>query len=92
MELTTSWKEEGRVEGRQEGRMEGRSEGRQEGEAALLIRQVRRRWGGLSPALEAQVRALPVEQLERLGEDLLDFASPADLQAWLNALGRMVDG
>ncbi len=81
MELTTTWKEEGRLEGRQEGRREGR----QEGEASLVLRQMKRRWGGLAPTIEAQVRTLSVEHLEGLAEALLDFSSPTDLERWLRA-------
>jgi len=47
----------------------------------------------LSEATTAQIRALPVEQLEALavgeafsaGVALLDFQGPADLSAWLAA-------
>ena len=76
MQLTTSWKEEGRQEGRQEGRYEA--------DQQLVLRLLRRRWRDLNPTVEARVRALPVEQLELLGEDLLDFIAPADLEDWLN--------
>ncbi len=62
---------------------EGRQEGRQEGELTLISRQLKRRFGGLAPALEAQVRGLSVDQLEALAEALLDFSSVADLEHWL---------
>jgi hypothetical protein len=39
--------------------------------------------GALKPALAAQVQVLPVGVLEQLGEDLLDFSAPADLENWL---------
>ena len=35
--------------------------------------------------MKAQVSALPAEQLEALGEALLDFSSEHDLVAWLDA-------
>lgn len=76
MELTASWKEEGRQQGRHEGRYEA--------DQQLVLRQLRRRWRDLDSALALQVRALPMEQLETLAEDLLDFTSPADLENWLN--------
>ena len=75
---------EGKAEGRQEGRQEGKQEGKQEGEAQLIIRQVNRRCGVLSPNQEAQIRSLDLNQLESLGEALLDFTTIADLEAWLN--------
>ena len=70
-------------EGRQEGWQEGRQEGRQEGEADLVLRLLARRCGPLSEAQQAQVRAMPREQLEALGEALLDFTGMADLESWL---------
>jgi hypothetical protein len=33
-----------------------------------------------------QIETLPLEQLENLGEVLLDFTSMADFQSWLEAL------
>jgi hypothetical protein len=71
MELTTSWKEEGRHQ-----------------EAAeIVLRQLRRRVAPLPETVTAQVEALSVEQLERLGEDLLDFTALADLERWLSSAG-----
>ena len=58
--------------------------GREEGERALILRQLTRRCGTLSPHLLAQVQALSVEQIEDLGEALLDFSTLADLEAWLS--------
>jgi predicted transposase YdaD len=79
MELTTSWKEEGRAEGRAEGRVEGRHDGA----AGVVLRQLHRRLGDLPQALIAHIEALRIEDLERLAEDLLDFAAVADLERWL---------
>ena len=67
------------------GAKEGKAEGRQEGEAQLIIRQVNRRCGVLSLNQEAQIRSLDLNQLESLGEALLDFTTIADLEAWLNS-------
>ena len=58
-------------------------EGRQEGEAALIIRQLTRLVGNLPEPQIQQIRSLSQAKLEALGEALLDFASPADLQRWL---------
>jgi predicted transposase/invertase (TIGR01784 family) len=66
-----------------EGHQEGEHKGRQLGEMALVLRQLRRRFGPLTPAQETRIQALPVTELETLGEALLDFQTAADLTAWL---------
>ncbi|MEB3175689.1 MAG: DUF2887 domain-containing protein [Cyanobacteriota bacterium] len=77
-------RQEGLQTGRQEGRQEGLQTGRQEEAAALVLRQLTRKCGQLTPGQVAQVRGLELEALERLGEDLLDFSGAADLVAWLD--------
>jgi len=62
---------------------EGRQEGEARGEAKVTLRQLNRRCGPLSEANTAQIRALPLEQLEALADALLDFQGPTDLVAWL---------
>ena len=70
---------EGEVKGKTQGLMEGRI-----GEArSLTIRQLTRKLGNISPTLLAKIEALPLERLELLGEDLLDFSSIANLEQWL---------
>jgi Domain of unknown function (DUF4351) len=76
--------------GIQEGRQEGMQEGRQEGmaqEQSLILRQLSRRVGILSSETRSQVESLSLEQLESLGEALLDFSSASDLELWLRSLG-----
>ena len=58
-------------------------EGRQEGEQSLILRQLTRRIGEVAPEMRLQVQALSLAQLEALGEALLDFSEPADLDEWL---------
>jgi predicted transposase/invertase (TIGR01784 family) len=58
-------------------------EGRIEGERSLVLRQLTRRVGTLPANVEAQVQALALQQLEALGEALLDFAEAGDLSGWL---------
>jgi predicted transposase YdaD len=65
----------------------GQQEGRQEGETDLVLRLLQRRCGLLSFELQAQVRALPLAQLEALGESLLDFSGMADLENWFKQRG-----
>jgi len=62
---------------------EGLQEGRQKGEANLVLRQLNRRLGDISPELLPNIRSLDLEQLENLGEALLDFQSLQDLEQWL---------
>jgi len=62
---------------------EAREEGRQEEGASLVLRQLARRVGQLSPETLEQIQQLPLVQLEDLGEALLDFASMQDLTDWL---------
>jgi predicted transposase YdaD len=69
--------------GRQEGRQEGEQLGQQLGEANLIVRQISRRFGALSPDRVSQVRSLSIPQLESLGEALLDFQSLGEFEAWL---------
>ena len=80
--------EEGRQEGRQEGRLEGREEGleagRQQEAAGLAIRLLIRRLGSIDAGSRERLSDLPLQQLEQLAEDLLDFTEPGDLQAWLD--------
>lgn len=71
----------------QEGEQKGRQEGRQEGERSLILRLLSRRVGFLSSEVRSQVESLSLEQLESLGEALLDFSGSSDLELWLRTLG-----
>ncbi|MFM6531109.1 MAG: DUF2887 domain-containing protein, partial [Dolichospermum sp.] len=77
-------RQEGEQKGRQEGEQKGRLEGEQEGEAKLIIRQLKHRFGVMTPNQETQIRTLSVPMLEALGEVLLDFINPTDLDTWLS--------
>ena len=61
----------------------GEQKGRQGEALAFVQRQLSRRCGTLSPSLLARVQALSLEQLEDLGDALLDFSSATDLETWL---------
>jgi hypothetical protein len=71
MELTTSWKEEGIIEGRIEQ------------SRRMVQRQLNRCLGSVPENLRSKVDSLSLEQLENLGDALLDFRSLQDLEAWL---------
>ncbi len=74
----------GLQKGRQEGRQEGLQEGRQEGERLLVLRLLAHRLGAVSRQMQAQIETLSLEQLEALGEALLDFSDSTELEEWLN--------
>ena len=93
MEIVTSWMrtgiKQGREEGLEEGLQRGLQEGRQEGlqrETELILRQLKRKIGQLTPEIESQVKQLEIEELENLGETLLDFQQLEDLTSWLSNL------
>jgi predicted transposase/invertase (TIGR01784 family) len=73
------------LEAKEEGREEGKIEGKVEGERTIVLRLLNRRVGNIPGALLSQVQKLSVEQLEALGDALLDFSSVADLEGWLQA-------
>jgi predicted transposase YdaD len=73
----------GEQRGREQGRQEGEQHGAQREASSLILRQLTRRLVDLPPALRAQVETLPLEQLEKLGEALLDFQTVEDLEGWL---------
>jgi predicted transposase YdaD len=60
-----------------------KEEGRQEGAVNLLLRLLNRRIGGIAAELSAKLSSLSLENLENLGEALLDFQSVEDLEQWL---------
>jgi predicted transposase/invertase (TIGR01784 family) len=62
---------------------EARQEGRQEGEARLLLRLFSKRFGKLSDRYIQAINNLELDQLEDLGEALLDFENISDLDRWL---------
>jgi predicted transposase/invertase (TIGR01784 family) len=63
-----------------------REEGREVEARSLILRLLTRQVGELPQQVCQQVESLSLEQLENLGEDLLDFTSMADLNTWLLGL------
>ncbi len=74
------------AEGEQKGRVEGRVEGRTEEARSMVTRQLTKRFGSLPVKLQAQFNALSIDQIESLGEDLLDFTTINDLLVWFDAI------
>ncbi|MGB3264876.1 MAG: Rpn family recombination-promoting nuclease/putative transposase [Microcoleus sp.] len=68
------------------GMQEGRQEGIIEGQTVLILRLLARRTGEILPEIQARIRQLSPEQLDELGEILLDFTSQEDLIAWLESV------
>ena len=68
MEIMTSWHREGRLEGKE----------------TLVMRMLRRRFGAVSEEVTARIDRLSAEQLDDLGEALLDFGAVYDLEQWLS--------
>ena len=87
MQIVTSWMEEGI----QQGLQQGLQQGQQEGELKMVLRQLDRRFGVLPVDRRAQIQALSRRQIEDLADALLDFATIADLDSWLNQLTIQVD-
>ncbi|WP_373528240.1 DUF4351 domain-containing protein [Nostoc sp.] len=56
----------------------------QSGEQRLVLRLLNRRIGEINASLIERIKGLSIEQLENLGEALLDFSIVADLETWLN--------
>jgi hypothetical protein len=68
MDLVSSWERKGIHEGKE----------------GLVIRQLNRRFGSVAPEVTERLDELPIDTLDELGVALLDFASVADLEAWLS--------
>jgi flagellar biosynthesis/type III secretory pathway protein FliH len=70
---------EGRLEGEQRGRREGEQRGRREGEAALLIRQLERRFGALPEWARDRIATGDAVALVEWGLRVLDARSLEDV-------------
>ncbi|MFO0542382.1 MAG: DUF2887 domain-containing protein, partial [Pseudanabaena sp.] len=78
---------EGRQEGLQIGEQRGLQIGEQrglvKGQLAMLLRQLTRKFGKISPRIKSQISKLSVAQLEDLAEAIFDLQTSADLSAWI---------
>lgn len=75
--------EKGRQEGIKLRLAQDRQRGRQEAVFSFVLRSLTRKFGNISPDLQARISQLPLFVMENLGEDLLDFTSLDDLQNWI---------
>ena len=57
--------------------------GIEQGEQQLIFRQLNRRFGEIESSFIDTIRTLTIDQLELLGEALLDFSTVTDLEQWL---------
>ena len=73
-------------EGEQLGEQRGREEGRKAEGQLLILRLLTRRVGELPQEVLDRIKTLSLEQLENLGEALLDFQVIADLETWFSTL------
>jgi Domain of unknown function (DUF4351) len=74
----------GEQRGKAEGKAEGNTQGRVEEARGLVIRLLNRKLGTVGSPLLEKIQGLPLEQVELLGEDLLDFTSIDNLEQWLS--------
>jgi predicted transposase/invertase (TIGR01784 family) len=77
----------------QEALLEGKEEGKQEGldhERSLILRMLERRVGKFSKTAQLQVLSLSFTELDSLGEALLDFSAPSDLNDWLRSQNKVI--
>ena len=55
-----------------------------DGEQRLVLKQLTRKLGTITPEMWSRLSSLTIDRVESLGEALLDFISIADLEAWLS--------
>ncbi|APB32654.1 hypothetical protein GlitD10_0345, partial [Gloeomargarita lithophora Alchichica-D10] len=84
-EGTQAGEAKGRQEGEAKGRQEGEIQGRRTEGMTLIVRLLQRKVGSLTPAQVKHIQSLSLEQLESLGEALLDFTVQGDLDDWLES-------
>ncbi|MGB9783917.1 MAG: Rpn family recombination-promoting nuclease/putative transposase [Moorellaceae bacterium] len=75
MELRTSW----HIKGWQEGWQTGLEEGRRE----ILLRQLKKRLGFISPEVEEKIKALTLKELDELAEKIFEVSDERDVRALL---------
>ncbi len=89
MQITTSWMRRGLEQGLEQGLERGLERGLEQGlarERNLIIRLIKRKLGAIDVDIESRIMTLNIDDLERVGEALLDFSTVEDLTNWLNTL------
>ncbi|HKV41126.1 MAG TPA: DUF4351 domain-containing protein [Blastocatellia bacterium] len=81
MEVAMSWWEQAEQKGLEQGLEQG-IQGKQR-MLSLLMRQIEKRLGPIDAKLQARISGLNLDQIESLGEAVLDFERPDDLKSWL---------
>ena len=61
----------------------GLNQGREEGAMAFVLFQLEHLFGEVEEAAQARIKSLSMGSLKELGQALIDFKSPEDLNAWL---------
>ena len=67
----------------QAGEAQGEARGEARGERRMAVRFLSRQFGNLSPSLISQLNELSLEQIEALGDVMVNFISLEDLTHWL---------
>lgn len=70
MQIVTSWMQEGIEQGIERSR-------------SLVLRQLTKQVGTLPSEVRDRISQFSIDQIEALGEALLEFTTLADLEAWL---------
>jgi predicted transposase YdaD len=69
--------------GIEKGVRQGVHQGVQQEAVSFTLRLLKRRLGEVKPELQTRIQGLGVEQLEELGEALIDFKHEEELVNWL---------
>lgn len=96
MEIVTSWMQEGiekglkqgLEQGREQGREQGLEQGREQGKQKMLLlvtRLLEKRFGQIGQDWVQRISGLTLDQLESLGESLIDFSTREEVAQWLEA-------
>jgi predicted transposase YdaD len=72
--------------GEARGVIKGEAKGKLNQAIALIMRQLKKRFGDIPTATSSQIEGLSLEDLESLVEAFLSFNSLEDLQSWLSQL------
>jgi Domain of unknown function (DUF4351) len=62
--------------------------GMERGKSELIVRNIRRLIGEISPDIQTQICELNLENLDNLADAMFDFESVSDLVTWLQQHSR----